>query len=253
MRKFLLRFQAALLIICLSLGANVLNVSAEDDTSIQIALGETNKGSRVPYYYYEPTSQFYVELYTTFISLPPYVHALFSAKNAKLNVLDSPLDIETLYNMGTEKNNVDGIFDPGILNIFVESSMDAATLNYYLTTNTYALYGKGRNITEIQKARSKYVMCHEIGHFIDFCLTRQIYKPELIQILNSEQAGFRNTSLFKFELFCSQHHFQNPSEYLADVYACYFIYPDELAKYCPQTYSYMQAVEAHFNALLLQN
>lgn len=254
LKKNLLKMKYAIAAGVLASSMSAVDVQAADsnqsnDTTIQTMLGETNQGSAYPYFYYEPTGQFYIQEYVAFTKLPLFVHKLMQATNTKVNILDGIMDIENFYKLSTT-NMCDGLYDGTLKNIYVEATINYELMNQYLMSSNYFRYGEGRNIQQISELRNVYIMYHEIGHMVDRYVTGYNYSPQLLNIINSERENFKKTTLYRHELLDGGViHVSDDGEFLACAFAAYCLYPEDLQKNCPGVFQYMKDVENYYNNL----
>ena len=118
--------------------------------------------------------------------------------------------------------------------IYIESPSNK---NYY---EMFPNSSEGLSKKQFNKIVLKDNLYHELGHMVDcywfFTLSQS---KEFISIYNEEMNSIRNTNSYKIDNLSIDANINNPNEYFAQAFACYFTHPNELLSNCPKTYSYI--------------
>ena len=126
----------------------------------------------------------------------------------------------------------------------------------YDSMYNYAVYVEGSNhldsypdissdytIDELNSIIVKDTFIHEIGHFIDIKMYDFISeRSEFANIYLAEVNNFMNTIEYKVNVLGVYQNISCSHEYFATAFSAYFCDNDNLKKYCPLTFEFMERV-----------
>ena len=243
MKNVLNRTKYALLIAAV-LTANKANVNAGDVNAVAPGgAGIVN---------YEAGSPYVDTVCGVVDNLPYSVKAMLINDKYTVNVVNHPDDIETIVYGSYGDQGVDGICLALIGDgrtkwgsIYVEANLPYALQTYNIFAPEYVQkYGA----EAVLRRRVVSVTIHEIGHAVYYHEISKVpnYDQMLTDIYLNEVNGFNQTAFHK-EIAYSADTTYDQREYFAEAFACYYLYPTELATKCPRTYQFVQ------NNLILLN
>ena len=111
--------------------------------------------------------------------------------------------------------------------------------------DSYPDVSSGYTIDELNSIIVKDTFIHEVGHFIDIKMYDFISeRSEFANIYLAEVNNFMNTIEYKVNVLGVYQNIDCSHEYFATAFAGYFCDNDNLKKYCPLTFEFMERVMA---------
>ena len=142
---------------------------------------------------------------------------------------------------------INGYYPGSITGVAVYDNMD----NYAIYVegskhlDNYPDIGSNYTIDELNSIIVKDTFIHEIGHFIDIKMYDFISeKSEFNNIYLNEVNSFMNTDEYRVNVLGVYQNINCSHEYFATAFAGYFCDKDNLKKYCPLTFDFMERVMA---------
>ena len=194
---------------------------------------------------YEDGSPYVDTVVATVDGLPYYIRAMLLNDKYTINVVSHPDDIETIVYGSYGDQGVDGICLALIGDgrtkwgsIYVEANLPYALQTYNIFAPDYV---KQYGAEAVLRRRVVSVTIHEIGHAVYYHELSKVpnYDETLTQIYLSEVNGFDQTAFHKEVAYYANTTYDQ-KEYFAEAFACYYLYPTELASKCPATYQFIQ-------------
>ena len=229
-------------ILCITLSLIILIAN-----KITVLAGDVNAVAPggVGIVHYEAGSPYVDTVVGVVDNLPYSIRAMLVNDKYTINVVNHPDDIETIVYGSTGDKGVDGIClsmqgkDKIVWGkIYVETNIPYALQIY----NCYAPdYVKQYGAEAVLRRQAVSVTIHEIGHAVYYHELYKVpnYDAMLTEIYRSEVNGFNQTAFHK-EVAYSANTTYDQREYFAEAFACYYLYPTELASKCPATYQFIQ-------------
>ncbi len=194
---------------------------------------------------YEVGSQYVDTVVGVVDNLPYSIRAMLVNDKYTINVVNHPDDIETIVYGSYGNQGVDGI----CLALQGKEKINWGSI-YVETNSPYALqtyncfapnYVKQYGPEAVLRRRVVSITIHEIGHAVYYHELYKVpnYDAMLTEIYRSEVNGFNQTAFHK-EVAYSADTTYDQKEYFAEAFACYYLYPTELASKCPATYQFIQ-------------
>ena len=182
-------------------------------------------------------------LYYNLKNIDPGFKAYFEDSNLRVIIMEGKNSAEAMYENGTESIDfsIAGFTDFDLSAIYVEGVVRE---DYY---NKYPESSKGLSIEEFSYRLSRDTLFHELGHFIDGVNELNYSNTDLFQSIYEEEVdNFTKTTEFNVDNLRVMNNIRNSSEYFATSFSCFTAYPNNLAYYCPKTYSYFKELSKKF-------
>lgn len=229
-------------IICITLSLIILTAN-----KITVLAGDVNAVAPggVGIVHYEAGSPYVDTVVGVVDNLPYSIKAMLLNDKYTINVVNHPDDIETIVYGSYGDQGVDGICSALIGDgrtkwgsIYVETNSPDALQTYNCFAPNYV---KQYGPEAVLRRRVVSITIHEIGHSVYYHELSKVpnYDETLTQIYMSEVNGFNQTAFHK-EVASSADTTYDQKEYFAEAFACYYLYPTELASKCPATYQFIQ-------------
>lgn len=172
------------------------------------------------------------ELFEVVDNLPEFVKNMIK-KYSRINIVEKDGYIENLF---YRSYDVDGIYTNN--KIFVESFVRDGICDKYVS------YGASLNVLdytdeEFSLRIAKNVLLHETAHLVDEKLGNISGSKDFKDIYKNEKNSFMRTSQYNVENGRVEGNVADASEYFASIFSCYYLYPNELSKLCPESYDYL--------------
>lgn len=229
-------------IICITLSLIILIAN-----KITVLAGDVNAVAPggVGIVHYEAGSPYVDTVVGVVDNLPYSIKAMLLNDKYTINVVSHPDDIETIVYGSYGDQGVDGICSALIGDgrtkwgsIYVETNSPDALQTYNCFTPNYV---KQYGAEGVLRRRVVSITIHEIGHSVYYHESTKIpgYDAMLIDIYSAEKNNFNQTAFHK-EIAHGYDSAYDQKEYFAEAFACYYLYPTELASKCPATYQFIQ-------------
>lgn len=214
-----------------------LNVNAGD--------ADTKKDdNQTGIFYYENGAPYVDTLSQVLDNLPYSVRAMLLHDHYVICAVGHNTDIETyVYNVSGDQG-VQGICVAypgqtgiGFGYIYVET-YDPDIISIYNTREQ--AYVQQYGMDAVLRRHKISVEIHEIGHAVYYHEMMKVpnYDAMLAEIYAAEKNSFY-TTLYHTQLSYDFDSCYNQYEYFAEAFACYYLYPQELATKCPRTYKFV--------------
>lgn len=194
--------------------------------------------------YYENGAPYVNELSDVVDNLPYSVKAMLLNDHYVICIVGHNTDIEQFVYNSYGDQGVQGVCVayPGQTGIcfgyiYIETD-DPDIVSIYNSREPQ--YVKQYGMYEVLRRHKTSVLIHEIGHSIYYhnMIAIPDYENMVAQVYSAEKSNFY-TTLYHTELSYDFDSCYNQYEYFAEAFACYYLYPQELASKCPLTYQFI--------------
>ena len=178
-------------------------------------------------------------LYEMYRNLPPNILDALERNNCHIIILENEDSVEKVYKDIYRKSlstKAMGLTVPEFLLAFTEGCEHDG---YY---EKYNIESTGITEEDFYKLLSAATLVHEIGHVLDSLSKFKVSQSdEFKEIYKMEVSNYKNMVYFKVAELGVNKNINNELEYFASSFSCYFLYPEELLKNCPNTYNYIDS------------
>ena len=182
--------------------------------------------------------EYAADLNRTLNRLPIGIRKYLSQGNLKIVLLDDPNGAEYMWQelYDYELNGIRGFthVDHGKTTIYVEAGNHP---DYY---EKLPEISHNYEENEFNCMLDSDTLIHELGHFFDAEYNFKLSSSrEFFKIFCEEADNYVKTTHYKVENLGADANIKTTVEYFATAYSCYIEHPEELQKYCPRTYEYI--------------
>ena len=153
-----------------------------------------------------------------------------------------------------DKYDVRGIFSQRERIEYVEAYNRKNIVKNYLDKGIDPKYLEGYTDETLSLRLSICTFIHETTHALDYIISNTSKSEKFIKIFDEEWEQYMLTTHFNFENKKVINNINKPEEFFASAMVSYILYPEELQKYCPKTYLYINSIIVYFqnNELVYQ-